>query len=73
MEDPGAERLERLDQLYVEDRCETDRRAIDDLLGRRIILAHAQASLIHRGVNHYAARDLAGATMFAALELARPQ
>lgn len=73
LEDLGA-RLEAIDQIHVEYHSEEDRRAIDAMLSRRFMLAHARATQIHRGVLLYVAHTLAESDPFhAAMRLARPQ
>jgi len=53
-----SERLEKIDQIYLEYHSERDRREIDAMLGTTHVLAAASAKHIHRGTNHYVSMKL---------------
>lgn len=48
-----TDRLERIDQIYLEYHSESDRREIESLLAPTHVLAAATAKYVHRGTNHY--------------------
>ena len=59
LEDLGADRLSRVDVIYLEWHSEEDRRSIDALLGGHFILTYAKSSHPHRGNAAYMAKSLA--------------
>lgn len=52
-----SDRLNAIEQVYVEYHSEQDRREIDALLAPTHVLARASACLVHRGTNYYLRSD----------------